>query len=129
MSVAYYVSREDGDPSFAAKMDGKLIARDTEFLDETCRRLGIRELSTFVSASPEDLEGLLEDDEIEAVPEVEEAWYTPEEGLVVVDALLKAARADRKTDRKDLIADIDSMRAILVALKSEGMRWHLSIDF
>jgi len=98
MGVAHYIVLERKIDGLDTGMDGKSLSRHIESLDEAARELGVRPLSDFFSADPEQLAEFMEGGGIDAgggeLSSLQQ--FTAQDGLATVRALAghAAARAD-----------------------------------
>lgn len=128
MSVAYYIVLDNDEPGFDTMVDGKALAHE-EKIDALCEKLGLKALEDFLSMSEEDLADML-GEEIE-LPEGEgEKWFTPEEGLAFVSALVAHIKANPGSvkDAEGCLRDLAQYAEVLEQAKSIGAKWHLHLD-
>src|SRR5215213_3919209 len=98
MGAAYFIVLEREIEGLDTSMDGKSLSRKMEALDDAAHELGVRPLSAFFSADPEQLAEFVADEEGNAgsieLPPLHN--FTAQDGLVTVRALVAhaAARAD-----------------------------------
>jgi len=126
MGVALYIALEKQIPDFDSVIDGKMFSKSEKQLAAAAKRLGVRPLMEFFSTSAEEAEDLLGEDVAGAdIPAAQ--WFSPEEGLKTVDALLTQVEIspELRATKHDLL---DCQRVLLEAQK-HGVRWHLAIDF
>jgi hypothetical protein len=121
MSVAYYVVFENGDQP---EMCGKALAHASERLNAVSKELGLRPLDDFLGGSSDDLADLL-GDEIE-LPELEARWFSPDEGLALIEAYRKHLDSEIAEALRD---DLAQWEEVMNLAKASGVRWHLGLDF
>jgi hypothetical protein len=128
MSVALYVALERDLPGFdASSVCGKFLSRAQKKLDGIARRQGLTPLEDFVSMDPEEVRDLLD-----GLPEgLTEQWFEPAEGLKTVRGLLHSLRQDPSGVRnaREVCADLEATEQVLAAALSQGVRFHLAVDF
>lgn len=132
MSVAYYIVPEEEIDGFDPFVNGKALGHAGERkLTKICKALDVTPLHDFYSQDPEELAGILGDDELEGIPEIERQWFSAQEGLKTVTALLAYFRSNPGAikDSGAIVADLEEYRSVLKRLASEGVRWHLGLDF
>jgi hypothetical protein len=107
-------------------MDGKSLSRHIESLDDAARELGIRPLSEFFSADPEQMAEFMEGESIDAgdgeLPAVQQ--FTAQDGLDTVRALIAHAAAQAT----GVAQDLRECERILSAAARHGVGWHFEID-
>lgn len=133
VSLAYFIVTDKEVEGLDTFVNGKAVAHASEKgLAKLCGQLEVRPLTDFISQSPEELAELLDDlgsDVPEPLPE--EAWFTPEEGLMTVRALI-AHLSGNPGALRNAVAIVDELReyeAVLSRLIGPGVRWHFSVDF
>ena len=123
MGAAYFIVLEREIDGVDTAMDGKSLARDMESLDHAARQLGVRPLSEFFSADPEQIAELMEEAGDFEPPPLEQ--FSARDGLASIRALAShaAARADGVAE------DLGECERILNAASQHGVGWHFEIDF
>lgn len=109
--------------------DHESLARFRDGLEELANQNDLTSLSTFESYEPEDLEGLLADDE-ETLPDVSiSQWFSPAAGLEAVNALLVfvGANADVLVKQADVMKDLAGLRDELEAAQRAGVRFRFAM--
>jgi len=124
MGAAYFIVLERKIDGVDTGMDGKSLSRDMETLDDAARQLGVRPLSEFFSADPEQLAEFMEDGDAGDVQLPPLQQFTAQDGLATVRALAShaAARADGVSQ------DLRECERILSAAAQHGVGWHFEID-
>jgi hypothetical protein len=90
MGAALYIALEKQIPDFDSVIDGKMLSKSEKQLAAAAKRLGVRPLMEFFSTSAEEAEDLLGDD-VAGIDIPAAQWFSPEEGLKTVEALLVQA--------------------------------------
>jgi hypothetical protein len=126
MGVAYYIVLERQIDGLDTGMDGKSLSRRIESLDEAALQLGVRPLSEFFSADPEELADFMEGEGIASgdseLPPLQQ--FSAQDGLTTLRAL-----ADHDTAREDSVAqDLRDCERILTVAAQQGVGWHFEID-
>jgi hypothetical protein len=107
-------------------MDGKSLSRQIESLDDAARELGVRPLSEFFSADPEQMAEFMESEGIDVaggeLPPLQQ--FSSEDGLATVRALV--AHAATRTD--GVAQDLRECERILSAAAQHGVGWNFEID-
>jgi hypothetical protein len=126
MGAAYFIVLERKIDGLDTGMDGKSLSRHIDSLDEAARELGVRPLSEFFSADPEEMADFMEGEGIDAgdgeLPALQQ--FTPQDGLATVRAL--AAHAAAGAD--GVAQDLRECERILSAAAQHGVGWHFEID-
>ena len=132
MSVALFIVPEREIPGLDVFVNGKALGHCKK-LDALAKRAGVRPLMEFFSENPESAAAFCEEAGADP-PEggfPPEQWFPAEEGLTTVRGLLSYLEAN-PTDVKDssgVIEDLRDFESILGRLASEGVGWHLAVDF
>lgn len=126
MGTALYIALEKNIPGVDTRIDGKMLSKAEKHLAKTAKRLGVRPLMEFFSTSAEETADLLGEDVADIdIPAAQ--WFSAEEGLKTVDALL--AEADGSAELRAAKDDLLGCQRVLRAAQKHGVRWHLAIDF
>jgi hypothetical protein len=133
MSVAFYIVLERAIPGFDQSVDGVALSRRCEALDRLAMQAGVQPLMSFFRASPEELADFVEDEGVDfdgrdiKVPPAK--WFSAEEGLRTMQALLRAAE-DGKVEKADQVIDeLKEFSKVLETARDNGVRWHLAVDY
>ncbi len=132
MGAALYIVPERDVEGFDTTIDGKALGH-SEQLDQLAELAGVRPLMEFFSQDAEELAEFLEAEGIEpplnALPA--EQWFLAEDGLLSVRGILSylAANPNATPHVPAIIEDLKAFESVLGRLGSEGIRWHLAIDF
>jgi hypothetical protein len=126
MGTAYYIALEKTIPDLDSIIDGKMLSKAEKLLTNAANRLGVRQLMDFFSTSADEAADLLGDD-IAGIEIPAAQWFSAEEGLKTVDALLAEANVD--PDLKPAKDDLLGCQRVLREAQKNGVRWHLAIDF
>jgi hypothetical protein len=132
MAVALYIVAEREVPGLDVFVSGKALGH-SEHLDLLAEAADVKSLMEFYSQDPMDAELALEDDEIEPTeggfPPPE--WYSSEEGLKTVRGLLSylTEHPSAVPGVPALVQDLQEFESVLSRLASEGVRWHLAVDY
>lgn len=127
-----YIILEKQIPNLDVYVNGNSLSKSGEELEKMARRLGVRPLMDFFSISDEELSSLVEEygsDLNKTKAAHEEKWFAAEEGLQTVDALLQELDSS-KLDRLDRVkAELQEFARVLELAKTNGVRWHLGVDY
>ncbi len=126
MGAAYFIVLERKIDGVNTDMDGKSLSRHMESLDVAARELGVRPLSEFFSADPEQLAELMEGEGADVgdvdLPQLQQ--FSAQDGLASVQAL--AAHATARAD--GVAQDLSVCERILSTAAQHGVGWHFEID-
>jgi hypothetical protein len=132
MGAALYIVPERDVEGFEMMVDGKELGH-SEQLDQLAGLAGVRPLMEFFSQDAEELAEFLEAEGIEppAGGVAAEQWFTAEDGLISVRGILAYLEANPGATSHGLgiIEDLKAFESVLERLGSEGIRWHLAVDF
>jgi hypothetical protein len=129
VSVAYFIVLDNEEPGFDTFVNGKFLAKDAKKLDAICKKLSIRNFDDFLTMSEDDVSDML-GEEVE-LPEGEgEQWFTAEEGIAFVTALLTHIKANPKDVRnaEGVLEDLAEYAEVLEKARNIGAKWHLNLD-
>ena len=122
MGAAYFIVLERTIEGIDTGMDGKHLSAHIESLDEAARQLGVRPLSEFYSADPEQLVELIDGLDASALSPLKQ--FAAEVGLITVRALTghSASKVEGVSD------DLRECERVLSAAVQHGIGWHFAID-
>ena len=135
MGAALYITLENEDAGVDNFVDGKALSRVEDHLVAVAHELGVRPLMEFYSMSEEDfLEEARQFNTLAGVTDpspYQEQWFTAEEGLSTLRALLSYVQRTRDAfvDADSVIVDLQNFVDVLEEAASRGIRWHLSVDY
>jgi len=122
---ALYIVLEKKIPGLDAMVDGKMLAQAEEHLAKAAQRLKVRPLMEFFSINPAEAAGFLEDEGAEAEIPAEQ-WFSAEEGLKTVQALL--GEMENSPESKITKDDLLGFERVLREAQKQRVRWHLAVD-
>jgi hypothetical protein len=127
MSLAYFITVNHADPSFDTFVNGKFVAREVETLNQLALQLEVTPFDGFLSLD----ESLAEEFDIDASNAPVNVWFTAEQGLETIDALIKHLEQHPKAVKnvKGILGDLQEYQTVLNQVKAKGLRWHFEIDF
>ena len=126
MGTSLYIALEKTLPDVNTMIDGKMLGKAEKQLAKAARRLGMHPLMDFLSTSADEAAELLGED-VAGIEIPSAQWFSADEGLRTVDALLAAVDASPELSAaKD---DLLGCQRILREAQKHGVRWHLAIDF
>jgi hypothetical protein len=126
MGTALYIALEKSLPGVDTLIDGKMLNKAEKLLAEVSQRLGVRPLMDFFSTSSDEIANLL-GEEGAGVDIPATQWFSAEEGLKTVDALLGAV--DDSQEFRAAKDDLLGCQRVLMEARKHGVRWRLAIDF
>jgi hypothetical protein len=133
MSVAWYIVLEREIPGFDHFVNGKALGRAGKVLDALAEEVGVQPLAKFFSVSPEELLGFAEDHGVDlkenAIKLPHEQWFSAEDGLQSVRALMQAAESGKIRHVDQILSDLKEFHKVLKVAKENGVGWHLAVDF
>lgn len=126
MGTALYIALEEKIPDVDTMIDGKMLSKAEKHLAKVAKRLGVRPLMDFFSTSADEAADLL-GEEVAGMDIPAAQWFSAEEGLKTVEALL--AEAGRAPELRAAREDLLGCQRVLREAQKHGVRWHLAIDF
>jgi hypothetical protein len=133
MSVAWYIVLERKIPGLDHSVNGKALGRAAKVLDALAEEAGAQPLMDFFSASPEELAAFAEDQAMdlkeEATKLAPEKWFSANEGLKTVRALVRAVDNGKTEHAEAILDDLKEFNKVLEVAANNGVGWHLGIDF
>jgi hypothetical protein len=135
MGAAYFIVLDNPKPKFDPFVNGKSLSQEAKKLAKICDTLGIKQLDDFISYSPEEARGMMEDmgvdeETIEATELPDQQWFKPDEGLEVVAKLVAHIEANPKSvkDAKAILAELAEYTDVLTKAKKAKMKFCLQVD-
>lgn len=125
MSAAFYIVAEDNVRGLDLFVCGKALAKNEKILRKKANVIGVKDMMSFFSQNPEEAEGFFRT-LFKAPPEV---WFTAEEGLVTVRALIGIFTTETSPINNAIVSELREFEQVLERLKQEGIRWHLAVDY
>jgi hypothetical protein len=135
MAASMYIVVEGEDPGFNIFVNGRHLARYESAIEELALRLGVRPLLEFFSADENSMLLLIEEGagNPELLPRLPPPqWYTPDDGLRTVTALIAALEDDLHQLGSEGPAVLEELREYEVVLQkaaARGLRWHLAVSW
>ena len=126
MGAALYIALEKTLPDVDTMIDGKMLSKVEKQLAKAAKRLDVRPLMEFFSTSADEAADLLGED-VAGIDIPAAQWFSAEEGLQTVDALL--ATVDASPELRAAKDDLLGCQRVLREAQKHGVRWHLAIDF
>ncbi len=130
-----YIVVEGEDPGFNIFVNGRHLARYESAIEELALRLGVRPLLEFFSADENSMLLLIEEGagNPELLPRLPPPqWYTPDDGLRTVTALITALEDDLHQLGSEGPAVLEELREYEIVLRKaaeRGLRWHLAVSW
>lgn len=126
MGVAYYIVLERDIPGQNLSVDGKALAKEEKKLKEIAHLQGVKDLMSFFSVSSCGVEDFFDEYIGMDIPETE--WFSPEDGLATVRAILNYMEMKPFINNERLSDDLKSFEEILLEAQKYNLKWHLAID-
>jgi hypothetical protein len=135
MAASMYIVIEGEDPGFDTFVNGRSLARHEDALEQLALRLGERPLIEFFSADENSMSLLIEEgagnpDLMRRLPPPQ--WYSPEQGLSTIRALLKALEDDPQqlgSEGEEVVSELLDYAKVLKKAMDRKMRWHLAVSW
>ena len=130
-----YIVVEGEDPGYDIFVQGHALARNEDALEKLATRLNVKPLLEFFSADQNSMALLLEEgagdpEWAKTLPPPQ--WFSPEDGLVTVRALLKYLRSDPAilgTETELVVNELVDYRTVLEKTVQRNLRWQLAVSW
>lgn len=128
---SYYVILEREIPGFDVYVNGHALSKESNRLERLGKQIGVKPLLSFFSVSQGELTSLLDgaDPADLDIKSEKEQWFSAEDGLNTVRALMDHLRKTQSTDKGQLINELREFERVLVAAHEQNIGWHLGIDY
>jgi hypothetical protein len=135
MAASMYIVVEGDDPGYNIFVNGRVLARYESAVEKLALELGVKPLLEFFSADENSMALLIEEgggnpDLLKLLPPPQ--WYSPEEGLSTLAALIEALDADPHqlgSEGPEVISELREYEAVLRKTAERGLRWHLAVSW
>ncbi|HKM68236.1 MAG TPA: hypothetical protein VJX70_13790 [Candidatus Acidoferrum sp.] len=127
-----YIVLERKIPNTDVYVNGSFLSKKSQELEELAKHLGVTTLMGFFSISAEELGSLLSEQDLETAPSTSKLggeWFTAEEGLRTVHALLKSSAESSMGDQDHIAAELQEFARVLELARANSIRWHLAVDY
>ena len=130
-----YIVVEGEDPGFDIFVNGHVIARNEDALEKLALRLNVKPLLEFFSADENSMTLLLEEgagdpEWAKTLPPPQ--WFSPEDGLVTVRALLEYLKESPTAlgmETKQVISELTEYELVLAKTVERRLRWQLAVSW
>ena len=135
MAASMYIVVEGEDPGFDIFVNGRALARNEDAVEKLALRLGVRPLIEFFSADENSMSLLIEEgagnrELMQRLPPPQ--WYSPSEGLVTVEALMRALEHEPQqlgSEGEQVLSELVEYRRVLKKTEDRKLRWHLAVSW
>jgi hypothetical protein len=135
MAASLYIVVEGEDPGFDIFVNGHALARNEDALERMAERLTVRPLLEFFSADENSMALLLEQgagnpEWAQHLPQPQ--WFSPEQGLVTVGALLEFLQGSPTalgSETAGVISELREYDRVLRKTAERRLRWHLAVSW
>jgi hypothetical protein len=135
MAASMYIVVEGDDPGYNIFVNGRVLARYESAVEKLALELGVKPLLEFFSADENSMALLIEEgggnpELLKLLPPPQ--WYSPEEGLSTLAALIEALDADPHqlgSEGPEVISELREYEAVLRKTAERGLRWHLAVSW
>ncbi len=128
---SFYIVLEKEIPNADLHVNGNLLSKNNDELAALAKRLGVKPLMSFFSVSKDELSGLCEElaVDLSKTKASKEQWFAPEEGLQTANALAQNLDASKLARADQIASELREFLGLLELAKTNGVRWHLAIDY
>jgi hypothetical protein len=135
MAASMYIVVEGEDPGYDIFVNGRALARHEDALERLALDLNVRPLIDFFSADENSMSLLIEEgagnpDLIRRLPPPQ--WYTPQDGLTTILALLHAIHDDPQqlgSEGEQVLSELMEYAQVLEKTAIRKLRWHLAVSW
>lgn len=135
MAASMYIVVEGEDPGFDIFVNGRALARYESAVERLALEIGVRPLLEFFSADEHSMALLIEEgagnpDLLKRLPPTQ--WYSGEEGLRTVEALVVALEEDPYqlgSEGAMVLSELREYQKVLQKTADRGFRWHLAVSW
>jgi hypothetical protein len=135
MAASMYIVVEGEDPGFDIFVNGRAMARNEDALEKLALRVSVRPLIEFFSADENSMSLLIEEgagnrELMHRLPPPQ--WYSPEEGLATVEALIQELEQEPQqlgSDGEEVLSELLGYRRVLKKTEDRKLRWHLAVSW
>ncbi len=130
-----YIVVEGEDPGFDIFVNGHALARNEDALEKLALRLNVKPMLEFFSADQNSMALLLEEgagdpEWAKTLPPPQ--WFSPEDGLVTVRAMLaylKDAPTTLGSETEPIINELSEYARVLEKTVQRNLRWQLAVSW
>ena len=130
-----YIVVEGEDPGFDIFVNGHALARNEDALEKLALRLNVKPLLEFFSADQNSMALLLEEgagdpEWAKTLPPPQ--WFSPEEGIKTVSALLSYLKdnpAALGTETEQIVNELAGYSTVLEKTMLRNLRWQLAVSW
>lgn len=130
-----YIVVEGEDPGYDIFVNGHALARNEDALEKLAGRLGVKPLLEFFSADQNSMALLLEEgagdpEWAKTLPPPQ--WFSPDDGLVTVRALLDCLKDDSTmlgTETGPVVNELEEYARVLEKTMRRDLRWQLAVSW
>ncbi len=121
MSTAYFIVLDDDDPGFDAVVDGKMLTKHLNAVNEVAKHLGLKSFEDYAFQDLSEFGG----------PDMKPQWFDATEGVDWASAIIRSLRKEPKSipDTKAVIEDLEDYIRVFEEARMRGLKWHLELDF
>jgi hypothetical protein len=135
MAASMYIVVEGEDPGYDIFVNGQSLARNEDAVERLALGLGVRPLIDFFSADENSMALLIEEgagdpELLRRLPPPQ--WYSAEDGLATVEALMGTLREEPLqlgSDGGQVLVELEEYATVLRKTRERGLRWHLAVSW
>jgi len=130
-----YIVVEGEDPGFDIFVNGRTLARNEDALEKLAERLGIKPMLEFFSADQNSMallldEGAVDPEWAKTLPPPQ--WFSPEDGLETISALIEYLRDAPATlggDTANAVRELEEFEGVLRKTAMRSLKWQLAVSW
>jgi hypothetical protein len=135
MAASMYIVVEGDDPGYNIYVNGRMLARHEDAVEQLAKRLGVKPLLEFFSADVNSMSVLMEESggDPNALPMLlPPQWYAADDGLRTVTMLINALEDDPQqlgSEGGQILLELREYESVLVKTAQRGLRWHIAVSW
>ena len=120
MSTAYFIVLDCDDPGFDSFVDGKMLTKYLDDVNEAAARLGLKALEDYAFQDLSEFGG----------PDMEIEWFEAAEGADWVSSVIQELRSnpDPIRELEAVVEDLEDYLRVFNEAGERGLKWHLELD-
>jgi hypothetical protein len=127
-----YIVLEQQIPNVETYVSGQFLSIHNAELERLAKRAKVKPLMGFYGVSQDELSAMQEElavDLSKSKTASADPWFSAEQGLRTVEALLDSVAGAKVVDAENIQSELREFATLLRLAKAKNIRWHLAIDY